>query len=127
MDLVDKIMRFENDEMDNPEIIIFFQELVDNGMAWKLQGSYGRTAQKLIDACMIRDTWNYKGLPANATLLEKKPVRNSEHLSIVLCMTEKSSGKEFVTWVYNHEMEGCVSGHYFDKLHDAAKDFEKRN
>ena len=48
MDLVDKIMDFENGEMDQEEIVEFFQELINNGMAWSLQGHYGRTAQALI-------------------------------------------------------------------------------
>ena len=43
-DLVDKIMRYEQAEMDEDEEISFFQELIDDGMAWKLQGHYGRTA-----------------------------------------------------------------------------------
>lgn len=47
---VDDIIRYENGEMESEdEIIAFFQKLVNNGMAWKLQGHYGRTAQMLID------------------------------------------------------------------------------
>jgi hypothetical protein len=49
-DLVGKIMDFESGQMEEAEIIVFFQELIDNGMAWTLQGSYGRTATALIDA-----------------------------------------------------------------------------
>lgn len=44
MDLVDKIIRYENGEMDKEETLEFFQELVDSGLVWKLQGHYGRTA-----------------------------------------------------------------------------------
>jgi hypothetical protein len=49
-DLVDKIMAYESGEMEEEDIIIFFQELIDPGLVWQLQGSYGRTAKQLIDA-----------------------------------------------------------------------------
>lgn len=48
-DIVDKIMAWEGGDMDDKAEIEFFQELIDNGMAWTLQGVYGRTAQALID------------------------------------------------------------------------------
>jgi hypothetical protein len=48
-DMVTKIMRYESGEMDGDEMVAFFQELIDSGFAWELQGSYGRTAQHLID------------------------------------------------------------------------------
>lgn len=32
------------------EYIEFFQELIDSGLAWSLQGSYARTARRMIDA-----------------------------------------------------------------------------
>ncbi len=57
MDMVDKIMRYEAGEMaDHEEVAAFFQELIDTGLAWKLQGHYGRTASALIEAgsCVIR-------------------------------------------------------------------------
>ena len=50
-DLVGKIIAWESGEMDTKEEVIeFFQELIDNGMAWTLQGIYGRTAKALIEA-----------------------------------------------------------------------------
>ena len=45
---VDKIMRYENGEMDEDETVEFFQELIDTGAIFHLQGSYGRMAQRLI-------------------------------------------------------------------------------
>ncbi len=44
----DDIIRFENGEMQVQETIDFFQKLIDTGDAWRLQGSYGRTANALI-------------------------------------------------------------------------------
>jgi hypothetical protein len=46
---ITKLMAFENGELDEQETIELFQELIDSGMAWKLQGFYGRTAKHLID------------------------------------------------------------------------------
>lgn len=54
MDLVDKIMAYEAGEMSDQEEIKFFQELIDSGQAWTLQGHYGRTARALIDAGQCR-------------------------------------------------------------------------
>lgn len=53
MDTVSKIMAYENAEFDEEETIEFFQELVDTGLAWQLQGHYGRTAKDLIDAGLV--------------------------------------------------------------------------
>ena len=46
---VNKIMAFENGEMDFDEMVEFFAGLVKSGVAWQLQGSYGRTAAGLIE------------------------------------------------------------------------------
>lgn len=46
---VDEIMAYEGGEMDDDQIVDFFQRLIDSGMAWKLQGSYGRMASRLIE------------------------------------------------------------------------------
>jgi hypothetical protein len=51
MSLFEKINAYESGEgMEPDQIDEFFQELVDTGMAWKLQGHYGRTAVDLIRA-----------------------------------------------------------------------------
>ena len=50
LDMVDKVMAYEAGEMSEEDMIEFFQELIDSGMAWKFQGSYGRTAMALLDA-----------------------------------------------------------------------------
>ena len=50
MDQVEKIMAYESGELEEHEMLELFQELVDSGLAWKLQGHYGRTAKMLIEA-----------------------------------------------------------------------------
>ena len=50
---VSKIMAYEEGELDQDEMILLFSQLVSSGMAWKLQGSYGRTAKCLIDAGVL--------------------------------------------------------------------------
>ena len=50
---VAEMMAWENGELDDESVIALFQKLVDSGMAWKLQGSYGRQAKALIDAGLI--------------------------------------------------------------------------
>lgn len=46
---ITKIMAYEQGELDEDEIVELFQELIDTGAAWSLQGSYGRTAAALIN------------------------------------------------------------------------------
>ena len=53
MTLVDKIIAFETGELSDDETVGLFQELVDSGLAWQLQGFYGRMAARLIEAGLI--------------------------------------------------------------------------
>ena len=52
---IEKLGAYENDDMDQDEVINFFQELVDSGAAWKLQGHYGRVAEVLIEAGLVKE------------------------------------------------------------------------
>ena len=53
MDLVGGIIKYEDGEMDIGETVEFFQHLVDSGVAWELQGHYGRTAMDLINEGLV--------------------------------------------------------------------------
>lgn len=47
---LDFIIAYENGELESEEELVSgFQELIDSGMAWRLQGHYGRMAKALID------------------------------------------------------------------------------
>ena len=46
---VDTIMAYENGSLSEKDTIKMFQEMIDNGSAWTLQGHYGRTARRLIE------------------------------------------------------------------------------
>lgn len=49
-DLTGQIIEYESGELEMEDIVCLFQKLIDNGMCWSLQGSYGRTATQLINA-----------------------------------------------------------------------------
>lgn len=53
MDNIEKLMAYEQGQLSECEAIELFQALVDSGLAWKLQGHYGRTADALIRAGRI--------------------------------------------------------------------------
>jgi hypothetical protein len=52
-DTVGGIIDFEQGNLDEDGTLVLFQHLVATGLAWSLQGSYGRMAQGLINAGFI--------------------------------------------------------------------------
>ena len=52
------IIAYELGELSEEDTIKMFQEGINNGMVWKLQGHYGRTAAALIEAgvCHAKET-----------------------------------------------------------------------
>jgi hypothetical protein len=47
------LFAYEMGELDDDQTVELFQTLVDTGMAWQLQGSYGRTAVRMIEAGLV--------------------------------------------------------------------------
>jgi hypothetical protein len=41
-------MAYEDGDLEFDDVVDLFQTLVDSGLVWQLQGSYGRTAAALI-------------------------------------------------------------------------------
>lgn len=48
-----ELLAYEQGELEYDECVQLFQKLVNSGLAWKLQGAYGRTAQALLDNGII--------------------------------------------------------------------------
>lgn len=49
-DLTTAITDYEMGQLDHEDVVTLFQRLIDTGIAWQLQGHYGRTAVDLIRA-----------------------------------------------------------------------------
>lgn len=48
-----ELLAYEQGELEYDECVQLFQKLVNSGLAWKLQGAYGRTAATLIEQGII--------------------------------------------------------------------------
>jgi len=56
--MVDKIIAYEMGELDANGTLELFSELVKTGMAWTLQGSYGRAAMGMIQRGWLDENGN---------------------------------------------------------------------
>lgn len=52
-ELLDKMVAYEAGNLTMQEMVDLFQQLVDSGDVWKLQGFYGRTAKALIEEGLV--------------------------------------------------------------------------
>jgi len=65
-DLTTAIVMYENGEMKEvDDVLELFSALIKTGLAWRLQGFFGRTARHLIDIKAIAEdgTITYEELP----------------------------------------------------------------
>ncbi len=51
---VDFIIAYEGGDLDDDAIVEGFQAMIDSGLVWQLQGSYGRQAKAMIKAGVCR-------------------------------------------------------------------------
>ena len=73
------------------------------------------------------DDGDYVDLPSGVVLLGIKPYSSElgdAFLSIVLAYDPEKS--EWVTWIYNWQIKGCSSGHYFKTFREAWVEFQDR-
>jgi hypothetical protein len=61
------MIQWEEGELDYDSTIDLFQELVDTGLAWQLQGVYGRTALRLIREGVVQLRTGPAGFAMNPT------------------------------------------------------------
>jgi len=52
-DFINDVIKYEEGNMTDEEVISFFQYLVNSGIAWTLQGHYGRMAKHLLEEELI--------------------------------------------------------------------------
>ncbi len=52
-ELTQQLMDYETGQLNESETIQLFQQLVDSGLAWNLQGHYGRTAYAMLEEGLI--------------------------------------------------------------------------
>jgi hypothetical protein len=55
VNIVNQIIRYEQGELLDTEIVELFQELIDTGLVFHLQGHYGRTALGLIESGLCNE------------------------------------------------------------------------
>ena len=48
--IINRIIAYEEGAMNEEDIVTFFQDMIDSGVVWQLQGSYHRAANALIKA-----------------------------------------------------------------------------
>lgn len=46
---VNQIIAYESGELDEEEILDLFQDMINSGVVWQLQGHYGRMASNLLE------------------------------------------------------------------------------
>ena len=58
--IINDIIAYEQDELNDDETIKLFSALIKSGLCWKLQGHYGRTASFLIENKIINSDGEIK-------------------------------------------------------------------
>jgi len=54
-ELTERMTAYEQGELSQQHTTQLFQELLDTGLVWELQGHYGRVACQLMEAGLIKE------------------------------------------------------------------------
>lgn len=60
-ELLDQMVKWEEGTLSEEDTVNLFQELVTTGIAWQLQGMYGRQASAMLDAGVITSPFQVVG------------------------------------------------------------------
>lgn len=98
------IIASENGELSEDQEIIMMQKMISNGMAWKLNGAYGREAMNLIKMglCALGKNayYDYYG----NRIPSRDEVKDGSKGSIAYCADMQGiSVEEFTKWLENAE------------------------
>ena len=55
---IQEMMDFEDGNLAGDDLTSMFQKLINTGLAWRLQGFYGRTAKMLIGQGLCKEASN---------------------------------------------------------------------
>ena len=83
------VMGYESGDITENQFIDGFQQLIDSGLVWKLQGRYGRTAADLIRAGKCTDTHDMVTI-LPPTSLDGTVLRNTRGDRNIHCECENS-------------------------------------
>jgi hypothetical protein len=108
-DVVGDIMAYEDGSMSEEDTIKFFQRLIDSGMAWSLQGSYGRTAMDLINQGLCHRRQGHGNAPER---FPAKPQAESARGRI---------DKVFEDDIYSQCVENYINGNLKDARRQAVR------
>jgi hypothetical protein len=53
--MINEIMDYEEGKLNEAETLQMFAHLIESGLAWQLQGHYGRTASAMIKSGLITE------------------------------------------------------------------------
>lgn len=85
------VLAYEGEELTDDEVVAGFQQLINSGLAWELQGSYGRIANDLIE----------QGLCTRPPQKQPDGLKNHKPFESVSAVAERTiDGEEFRILLY---------------------------
>ena len=87
---------------DESKILEAWQHLIDTGMAWTLQGSFGRMARQLIDAGLCHEQKNKRVSSYWWVYDDTNSLYNTNNILLEVCLMEndcvEKRTKEYIEW-----------------------------
>ncbi len=97
--LVEYIMKFEDGEIEQSDLLLFFTVLINSKRVWSLQGIYIRIAVQLIGKNILElkfDTPNYSNAISKLSTIQKLLIRMASDEAITKWKRDKLTEEEIV-------------------------------